>query len=127
MIDHNVALVEKARQAGVNIVYGDSNNPDILALCQLGDARLVVLTFKSVKEGQAAIAGVRQRNKDIPIIVRCHTHEGYEELMSLGANKVIPELLESSLIISRHVLELLDVQSNEIEALIEAHRDQLLM
>jgi monovalent cation:H+ antiporter-2, CPA2 family len=127
VIDHNVALVEKARQAGVNIVYGDSNNPDILALCQLGDARLVVLTFKSVKEGQAAIAGVRQRNKDIPIIVRCHTHEGYEELMSLGANKVIPELLESSLIISRHVLELLDVQSNEIEALIEAHRDQLLM
>ena len=127
VIDQNVALVEKARQAGVNIVYGDSNNPDILALCQLANARLVVLTFKSIEEGQAAIAGVRQRNKDIPIIVRCHTHQGYEELLSLGANKVIPELLESSLIISRHVLELLDVNANEIEALIETHRDQLLM
>lgn len=124
VIDQNIELVEKSRKAGINIVYGNSNNPDILSLCHLSEARLVVLTFKSVEEGQAIIAGVRQRNADIPIIVRCHNQEGYEEMMSLGAHKVIPELLESSMLISRHVLALLGVDESRVDALIKAHRER---
>lgn len=125
VIEQSIKLVEQARREGVNIVYGDSHNPELLSLCHLTEARLIVLTFKSVSEGQAAISGIRQRSADIPILVRCHTHEGYEELMSLGANKIFPELLESSMLISRHVLELLDMDKAQIDGMLDSHREQL--
>ena len=81
----------------------------------LASAKLVVLTFKSIEEGKGAITRIRQKNADVPMIGRCQTHSHYDELISLWANHVLPELLESSLLIVRHVLELLQVSEDEIE------------
>ena len=114
-IERNIDVVEKYRKQGKNVVYGDSNNVEILGLCHLASAKLVVLTFKSIEEGKGAITRIRQKNADVPMIVRCQTHSHYDELISLGANHVFPELLESSLLIVRHVLELLEVSEDEIE------------
>lgn len=121
-IDTNIDVVERHRRNGKNIVYGDSHNPEILAHCHLDTARLVVLTFKSMEEGKAAISGIRQRNPEVPIIVRSLEDEGFEELVSVGANQVFPELLESSLIISRQALEFLHVPEAEIERQIQTFR-----
>ncbi len=111
----DIDRVDQARKEGRNIVFGDSNNVEILRHCHLDTARLVVLTFKSLEEGKAAIARIRERNLDIPIIVRCQDHRHYEELISLGASEVIPEVLESSLLITRQVLTMLAVDHSTIE------------
>ena len=42
--------------------------------------------------------------------------------MSIGANQVYPELLESSLLISQHVLGLLSIDEFEIDRQIQEHR-----
>lgn len=122
-MDHDIEVVEKYRKQGKNIVYGDSNNIEILSLCNLTEARLVVLTFKSMERGKEAIEGIRQRNEDVPVIVRCQEHKGWDELVSLGANHVFPELLESSLLISRQVLELLGIDHQEIERQLANYRE----
>ncbi len=121
-IEKNIDLVDKYRNQGKNIIYGDSNNIEILNLCHLDSARLIVLTFKSLEEGKVAIEGIRQRNTSVPIIVRCQDHHGLDELMLLGADHVYPELLESSLLISRHVLGLLSIDEQEITKQIEDYR-----
>ena len=121
-IDTDIDVVEKYRNEGRNIVYGDSHNPEILQHCHLAASRLVVLTFKSMSEGKAAISGIRQRNPQVPIIVRCLEHGGFEELISTGASRVFPELLESSLLISRQALELLHIDEQAIEQQIEDYR-----
>lgn len=121
-IEKNIDLVDKYRKQGKNIIYGDSNNIEILNLCHLDSARLIVLTFKSLEEGKVAIEGIRQRNTSVPIIVRCQDHHGLDELMLLGADHVYPELLESSLLISRHVLGLLSIDEQEITKQIEDYR-----
>ena len=117
-------MVEKFRKEGKNIVYGDSHNMEILQHSHLSAASLVVLTFKSLEEGKAAIGGIRQRHSSIPIIVRCLEHGEFEELISIGANQVFPELLESSLLVSRQALEMLEVEEREIERQIGEYRDQ---
>ena len=71
--------------------------------------------LKSLSEGKRAINRIRSFHKDIPIIVRCQEHSHYEELISLGANRVIPEVLESSLIITRQMLQLLDIREDEVD------------
>jgi len=121
-IDTDIDVVEKYRKEGINIVYGDSHNPEILQHCRLSASRLVVLTFRSLDEGKAAIARIRQRSPDVPIIVRCLEHGGFEELISTGASQVFPELLESSLLISRQALELLQVEEREINQQIDNYR-----
>ncbi len=114
-IERDIEIVEKYRKRGVNIIYGDSNNVEILNLCHLSSAKLVVLTFKSIEEGKSAITRIRQKNANVPMIVRCQNHTHYDELISLGANHVFPELLESSLMILRNVLQLLDINEDQIE------------
>ena len=133
-LDHNgvdyiateidIDTVDKARKEGRNIVFGDSNNAEILRHCQLDSAQLVVLTFKSLEEGKAAISHIRERNRDIPIIVRCQDHKHYEELISLGANEVFPEVLESSLMITRQVLTLLNIDHSTIEEQLDSYLDR---
>lgn len=114
-LDADIDVVEKYRRRGKNIIYGNSNNIEILGRCQLQSARLIVLTFKSLQEGKTAVARIRHRHPTVPIIVRCQEHQNYQELISLGANHVFPELLESSLLITRQVLGLLQVNEMEVE------------
>lgn len=121
-IDTDIEVVEKYRKEGKNIVFGDSHNPEILQHCHLDAARLVVLTFRSLGEGKAAIGRIRQKSSGVPIIVRCLEQGGFEELISTGASQVFPELLESSLMISRQALELLQVDEREIEKQIDDYR-----
>jgi len=125
-IDTDIDTVEKYRRQDKNIVYGDSHNTEILQHCNLAAARLVVLTFRSMDEGKAAIAGIRRRNATIPIIVRCLENDGFEELISTGANQVFPELLESSLLISRQALELLRIEENDIHKQIDDFRNNAI-
>ena len=121
-IESDINIVEKYRKLGKNIVYGDSHNAEILGLCHLTSARLVVLTFKSLEQGKAAISSIRQRAPDVAIIVRCIEQDGFDELISVGANQVFAELLESSVMISRQSLQLLGVSTAEIEAQIDDYR-----
>jgi CPA2 family monovalent cation:H+ antiporter-2 len=121
-VDTDIDVVEKHRKQGKNIVYGDSHNPEILQHCHLPASRLVVLTFRSLHEGKAAISGIRHRNPSVPIIVRCLDNGGFEELISTGASQVFPELLESSLMISRQALMLLQVEEHDIDRQIDDYR-----
>jgi K+:H+ antiporter len=122
-IDSDVDVVNRQRNLNKHVIYGDSNNVENLKRCSLADARLVVLTFKSLEQGRAAIKGVRKENQDIPIIVRCQDTHHTEELLSLGANYVFPELLESSLLIVQQVLSLLSIDSASIDSQVLEYRD----
>ncbi|MSR10555.1 MAG: sodium:proton exchanger [Gammaproteobacteria bacterium] len=122
-IDTDINVVEKYRKLGKNIVYGDSHSAEILGYCNLSSARLVVLTFKSMEQGKAAIASIRPRAPDVAIIVRCLEEDGFDELISLGANLVFPELLESSLMISRQALEILHVSVEDIDVQMRKYRN----
>jgi len=59
----------------------------------------------------------------VPIIARCKEHSDWKELVSLGASHVFPELLESSLLISRLVLELLQTNEQELEMQMDSYQN----
>lgn len=115
-IDSDIDVITAQRSDGKNVIFGDSNNVESLKRCSLSDARLVVLTFKSLEQGKAAVQGIRKENADIPIVVRCQETQHTEELLSLGANYVFPELLESSLLIVQQVLSILKVDAERIDS-----------
>ena len=125
-IDQNVEVVSEERQRDHNIIYGDCTNMEILQACHINSAQMAILTFRSIDMAKNTIEHIRAAGVTVPIIVRCSEHGNFEELVSLGADCVIPEMLEGSLIISAQVLSLLNISDHEIEQQISQERSAQL-
>ena len=125
-IDQNIELVSDCRKEGSNVVYGDCSKLEILRSCHIDKARLAILTFRSVALARNTILQIRNKGIQVPIIVRSYEHGNFEELISIGANWVVAEMLEASLIISSQVLTLLEVDPRLIEQQLEEIRTRNL-
>ncbi len=123
-IDRNIDLVREGRSRGRNVVYGNATHVDILRSCHIDKAKLAVLTFRSADLATGTVQQIRSKGIQTPIIVRCHEYGDFNELISIGADHVVPEMLEASLIISSHVLTMLGVPGHLIEQQLEAIRDR---
>jgi len=126
-IENDLGRVRAARKLGVNIIYGDCNDPDILEGCHIDEARLAVLTFHSHDLARRTLKHIKEQGwDDIPVILRCHGEGQIEELISLGASHVVPEILETRILIASQVLTLLDLSPAVIEEQITGLRQQAL-
>lgn len=121
-IDMDSEVVRRRRALGENVVFGDSTRIALLEQCHLETARLAILTFRSPELAKRTIAEIRKRGVETPIIVRCYESSEFEELISLGADRVIPEMLEASLVIGAHVLSFLDIDEAEVNRQVNALR-----
>ena len=121
-IDHDVEIVSESRARGRNVIYGDCTRMEILNGCHIAEARLAILTFRSVELAKQTIREIRRKNIQVPVIVRCYEHGNFEELISIGADWVVSEMLEASLIISSQVLTILNVDPRVVEAQLEEIR-----
>ena len=124
-IDFDAEVVRRRRLEGDNIVFDDCTNIGIIEKCHLDAARLAIFTFRSPELAKRTIARIRDRGIQTPIIVRCYENADVEKLISLGADHVIPEMLEASLLIGTQVLSFLDLDQAEIDRQINALRDPL--
>jgi CPA2 family monovalent cation:H+ antiporter-2 len=126
-IENNAEVVRRQRRRGANVVFGDCSDPRILAQCHITNARLAILTFSSAAAAKFTIEQIRDEGIVTPIIVRCHENSDFDELISLGADRVVPEMLESSLIIGGQMLTFLGLDESEVNQQINdlrlTHRD----
>ncbi len=125
-IEKDISVVNSERPNNQNLIYGDCTKLEILRSCHIADASLAILTFRSIDMAKDTIEQIRASGIEIPIIVRCCENGDFAELVSLGADYVIPEMLEASLSIGIQVLTLLGFTETDIERQIEMERsDQL--
>lgn len=126
-IESNVDVVRRQRQLGANVVFGDCSDSRILTQCHIANARLAILTFKSAAYAKHTIERIRDDGIATPIIVRCQETADFDELLGLGADRVVPEMLESSLVIGGQMLAFLGFEETEVNRQINdlrlKHRD----
>jgi CPA2 family monovalent cation:H+ antiporter-2 len=121
-LDIDLDQVKRGRQAGDPVIYGSCARVDLLKRCYIDRARLAILTFKSLQEARRAVSHIRTLGYTIPIMVRTAQDGNLEELISAGADHVIPEMLESGLFMAAQVLTLLGLPKAVIDDQIEAER-----
>lgn len=121
-LDLDPYIIRDAWEAGEHVFYGDSTHGEILRAAGLSRARLLVVTFNEAHTAERIIVQARKRRADIPILVRTLEERDLDRLEQAGATAVIPEILESSLLIARAMLERLDITSEAIDELIERER-----
>ncbi len=125
-LDSNIDVVTRARAEDKNIVYGDSSRLHMLEACHIDTARMAILTFNSIADAKKTVERIRKAGYTLPIIVRSSEHGDFDELVSLGANYVIPEMLEASLVISSQMFALLDIPEDEIQQTLAAERKRVV-
>lgn len=113
-LDLDSKRIQEAQDAGELVVYGDPTHKEILQAAGILKARVLVITIKNTAIARKIIQQARTFRNDIPVLVRTVDETEMDSLYDCGATDVIPESLESSIIMASHLLIHLDVPLNAI-------------
>lgn len=103
-LDMDIKRVNEARAAGENVFYGDASKQNILHAAAIEKAKIVIITFSEYHASIKILKTIRQMDKNIPILVRTLDDTHVNELIQAGANEVIPDTFESSIMLASHLL-----------------------
>jgi CPA2 family monovalent cation:H+ antiporter-2 len=115
-------IVTEAREAGEPVFFGDSSNPEILRHAGIDRARVLVVSFTEFKAAENIARSVRELRPDVPLIIRTRDDRYLERLLECGADEVIPDTVESSMMLARHTLTALGEAPHLIEEMLEEAR-----
>ena len=121
-IDIDPLRTRKAREGGENVLFGSSRQTEILNAAHLAKAKLVVIAFGEDKQSLEVIQKVRSMSPDVPILVRTRNDDQLDALQQAGANEVVPESLEGSLMLVSQVLSLSGVPFSRIMRRVQKER-----
>jgi len=117
IIELNPDTVHKEQAMGRPIYYGDATQEAILEVCDIHDARIVVITVPDVSSVRKITALARNLNPNVYLIVRTRYVQEVNPLYQLGANEVVPEEFETSIEIFSRVLTKYLKPSEDIQRL----------
>ena len=99
VLDFNPPHVDKLLSAGVNAVYGDMADPDMLDDLKLDQAKIVISTAQDLEGNQLLLEELKSRKIYIPVIVRAESIQDAQLLYGTGADYVIiPDVIAGDLL-----------------------------
>jgi CPA2 family monovalent cation:H+ antiporter-2 len=103
-LDADPQRITLAKARDLNVVFGNADRPEVLQAAGMGRARAVVISYPDVHSAERVIRIVRRSRPDTPIVVRTTDDRDVARLKAAGATEVIPEVLESGLLIAAETL-----------------------
>ncbi|MBB3243499.1 CPA2 family monovalent cation:H+ antiporter-2 [Pseudomonas sp. Tn43] len=107
----------RVQEAAVNescVHYGDSCRGELLVAIGLERARLLVVAVDQTDIALLILKEARRYNPSVSILVRTRDDSQLAELKAAGASEVVPELLESSLMLASHALIMLGIPGQQV-------------
>ena len=121
-LDDDPVRVQEATAGEHCVHYGDSRRGELLAAIGLDRARLLVIAVDKTDVAISVLKAARHLNTQVPILVRTRDDSLRDELRAAGATAVVPELLESSLMLASHALVMLGVPQERVQQRIDEVR-----
>ena len=126
MIDFNPEVIAKLRARGIDVVYGDISQRDVLEHAGARHAETILCTLPdSVLRGTSnrkLLRQLRELNPDARIIVPAERIADVAAFYKEGASYVMtPRLLEA-----RDLLSVLDAAEQDLDAELRREQDELL-
>jgi monovalent cation:H+ antiporter-2, CPA2 family len=108
-LDLDPEHVSEAAAAGERVVYGDAARRESLIAAGIMRAAAVVVAYADPRSAMRVIAQAHALNPGLPVIVRTRDDAELEALIAAGAAEVVPETLESGLMLATHALIMVGV------------------
>ena len=124
VVEQNAELVARARDDGIDVVYGDGTRPAMLEHVRLRHARVIVFAISSPTEERRGVVMAREINPTIRIVARTRYIRAIDQLMALGATDVVVEEFEVSLELFAKALDSYEIPINRIWREVESVRTE---
>nr|WP_241198485.1 monovalent cation:proton antiporter-2 (CPA2) family protein [Pseudomonas granadensis] len=121
-LDNDPVRVQEATHGESDVHYGDSSRGDLLSAVGLLRARLLVIAVDQSDVALRILKEARRLNAHVPILVRTRDDSQWAELKAAGATEVVPELLESSLMLASHALIMLGLPAHKVQEQVDQVR-----
>ncbi|VVN03875.1 Glutathione-regulated potassium-efflux system protein KefC [Pseudomonas fluorescens] len=121
-LDSDPVRVQEAAVAETCVHYGDSRRGELLVAVGLERARLMVIAVDQTDIALLILKEARRFNPLVPILVRTRDDSMLTELKAAGATEVVPELLESSLMLASHALIMLGLPADQVQSRVDQAR-----
>ena len=122
-MDHPRMLECKA--AGLPVIYGDLSQPVVLEAAGVEQARLMLLTIRSIVSAGEIVRQTHLRNPDMHIVARADGAEQMRDFYESGVYMVVLPELEAGLEIARQALLHLRFSAADIQEYTDTVRRQL--
>jgi monovalent cation:H+ antiporter-2, CPA2 family len=123
-IDMDLNRVNDAANAGEKVMYGDASRRVVLRAAGIERAKALIIAYSDDRSSLKVLNVIREIYPDLPVIVRTRDESSIQQLQDAGATDVVPEVLESSLMLASHALVLLDVPLARVIKKIRAFRNE---
>ncbi|MHA1157660.1 MAG: cation:proton antiporter domain-containing protein [Alphaproteobacteria bacterium] len=110
-------------RAGRNVFYGDASRREILERVGGARARSFVVTPNTAVAAARMVDAISHSWPGAVIHARATDTRHAEQLLRAGATQVVPEALESSLLLAGHVLTALGLAADAVEARLASQRE----
>ena len=121
-LDSDPFRVQEAASGESDVHYGDSSRGDLLNAVGLLRAKLLVVAVDQSDIALRILKEARRLNAHVPILVRTRDDSQWAELKAAGATEVVPELLESSLMLASHALIMLGLPAHQVQEKVDQVR-----
>jgi len=122
-IDSDVSLVDREREEGKSVYFGDAQRPEVLRAAGVADAPLVIVAIADLEATERVVSSLHAAFPDMPIFARGHDIMKCQELRALGAHFTVSETLEASAELARAALLHMGVEAPEVEVVLEDLRN----
>ncbi len=123
-LDLDTERVREAAGAGDTVVFADCSRREALLAAGIQRAAAVVITFGDSQAAVRVLAHIHSLNESVPVIVRAQVDADVVRLSAAGASEVVPEALESGLMLASHTLVWIGVPLNRVVRRVRAVRDE---
>lgn len=113
-LDLDPERVREASMAAEAVSYGDSSKKETLLAAGLARASVVIITFADSDAALRVIHRVRELRPTVAVVARAREQDDAEKLYAAGAAEVVPEALESSVMLATHALALSGIPMHKV-------------
>jgi CPA2 family monovalent cation:H+ antiporter-2 len=103
-IDYNFEIVEKAKEQGINCIYGDPTDIDILDYAEVDEAKVLISAVPEGFSQEMIVLNAQKLNPRIIIISRVHKDADVIRMSDLGVDVVVQPEFEASIAIIKKLL-----------------------
>ena len=124
ILELNPVTVRTAAAEGEPIIFGDVSSRTILEEAGIRRAKGIVFAISDPSMTRRGVKAAKDLNPQIFVIVRTRYASETDDLLSLGADDVIPEEFETSIEIFIRVLEKFHIPRNVVDAQVKVLRGE---
>jgi monovalent cation:proton antiporter-2 (CPA2) family protein len=121
-LDSDPIIVEKERENGHPVFYGDVRNPELLEAAGASNAQVIIVTLNDPDATEQVVKSLRKTHPEVYIYARGNSLNQCRELGKLGASGAVSENVEASLELARMALIKVNVDEKKRETILTDFR-----